>query len=140
MIQTLLNRLDKVTPKGTNAWMARCPAHDDRTPSLAIKHISDGRILIKCFAGCEPTEILSSIGMTMSDLFPGGCLGELKGWDRLRQELGEIDEKKKQEQIVADEIFLAVCDAAREAGKKLTKKELDKEQECYRRHRAYTNG
>ena len=33
-------------------WMAPCPAHDDRTPSLAIGESSDGHILLHCFAGC----------------------------------------------------------------------------------------
>lgn len=34
-------------------WMARCPAHDDRTPSLSITEGHDGRLLVHCFAGCE---------------------------------------------------------------------------------------
>jgi putative DNA primase/helicase len=34
-------------------WMARCPAHDDRDPSLSIADGTDGRILLTCFAGCS---------------------------------------------------------------------------------------
>jgi putative DNA primase/helicase len=34
-------------------WMARCPAHDDRNPSLSIADGTDGRILMTCFAGCN---------------------------------------------------------------------------------------
>jgi putative DNA primase/helicase len=34
-------------------WMARCPAHDDRTPSLSITDGAEGRILLTCFAGCS---------------------------------------------------------------------------------------
>ena len=34
-------------------WVARCPAHDDRTPSLSIRETDDGRLLLKCFAGCS---------------------------------------------------------------------------------------
>ena len=33
-------------------WMACCPAHDDRTPSLSIADGAEGRILLTCFAGC----------------------------------------------------------------------------------------
>jgi putative DNA primase/helicase len=33
-------------------WMARCPAHDDRSPSLSIADGAEGRILLTCFAGC----------------------------------------------------------------------------------------
>ena len=35
-------------------WMARCPAHDDQTPSLSISEGSDGIVLVKCFTGCGP--------------------------------------------------------------------------------------
>ena len=32
---------------GTN-WMAPCPAHEDRDPSLAIRGTCDGRVLVHC--------------------------------------------------------------------------------------------
>ena len=68
--ETLLNQLHKVRQNGTGKWMACCPAHDDKSPSLSVKEGSDGHILIHCFAGCEPSEILSSVGLEMADLFP----------------------------------------------------------------------
>jgi hypothetical protein len=34
-------------------WMARCPAHNDRQPSLSIADGADGRLLLYCFAGCS---------------------------------------------------------------------------------------
>lgn len=69
MIGNLLNRLEKV--KGTKGrWTACCPAHADRSPSLAITHLDDGRILLKCFAGCSAQEIVTSVGMDLGDLFP----------------------------------------------------------------------
>lgn len=40
--------------------MARCPAHDDRTPSLSIKAGEGGRLLLRCFAGCGFEEILEA--------------------------------------------------------------------------------
>jgi hypothetical protein len=36
----------------TGGYTARCPAHDDRNPSLSIREIEDGRVLFHCFAGC----------------------------------------------------------------------------------------
>jgi len=54
----------------TNQWVACCPAHDDKHPSLAIKLADDGKILIKCWSGCGIEDICDSIGMTVSDLFP----------------------------------------------------------------------
>ncbi len=69
MIGNLLNRLEKV--KGTKGrWTACCPAHADRSPSLAITALDDGRILLKCFAGCSANEIVTSVGMDIGDLFP----------------------------------------------------------------------
>ncbi len=34
-------------------WMARCPAHDDRKPSLSIREGDHGKVLVCCHAGCE---------------------------------------------------------------------------------------
>jgi len=73
---TLLNGLDGVRETGPGKYIARCPAHDDRSPSLAIKDCEDGRILIHCFAGCETEEVLSTIGLTFSDLMPERIGGE----------------------------------------------------------------
>ncbi len=69
MIGNLLNRLEKV--KGSKGrWTACCPAHGDKSPSLAITMLDDGRILLKCFAGCSAYEVVSAVGMDMTDLFP----------------------------------------------------------------------
>jgi hypothetical protein len=68
--ETLLNQLHKVRQNGTGKWMACCPAHEDRTPSLSIKEDSDGTILLHCFAGCSAEEIIGAAGVEMGDLFP----------------------------------------------------------------------
>ena len=51
-------------------WSSKCPAHPDRTPSLSIREGADGRVLLKCFAGCSPEGIVAALGIRMSDLFP----------------------------------------------------------------------
>jgi len=51
-------------------WMARCPAHDDRTPSLSIAQGDDGRVLLKCHAGCTHQAIAAALGLAERDLFP----------------------------------------------------------------------
>jgi hypothetical protein len=51
---------------------ARCPAHEDRSPSLSVAEGSDGRALVYCFSGCETRDIIAAIGLTWSDLFPPG--------------------------------------------------------------------
>jgi len=70
MIGNLLNRLSKVKRNGNNQWMACCPAHQDKTPSLSIKDVGDGRILLNCLAGCGTEDVLDSIGMSFEDIMP----------------------------------------------------------------------
>jgi len=85
-IEPLLNRLDKVRKTGHDKWTACCPAHDDRTPSLAIKHV-DGRILLHCFSGCSVDSVLSALGLGFIDLFdeklPLTCTEKISRRDRL---------------------------------------------------------
>jgi len=50
-------------------WIAPCPAHNDRSPSLSIGEGSDGRLLLHCFGGCSTESIVSKLGLSMSDLF-----------------------------------------------------------------------
>jgi len=65
----ILSRLEGVRQTGDNRWIAKCSAHDDKSPSLAIREVDD-RVLIHCFAGCSPQEIVSVVGLDLSDLFP----------------------------------------------------------------------
>jgi hypothetical protein len=51
-------------------WAAPCPAHDDTHPSLAIDIGRDGRVLLRCHAGCSLEAILDALGLTARDLFP----------------------------------------------------------------------
>lgn len=69
-VQTLLSRLDGLRETGPNKWAARCPAHDDRSPSLAIKETTGGAVLVHCFAGCDVSEVIGAVGLELSDLFP----------------------------------------------------------------------
>jgi hypothetical protein len=68
--QILLSRLDRVKRTGSGRWIARCPAHDDRGPSLAIRELDDGRVVVHCFAGCEAESVLGAVGLSFSDLYP----------------------------------------------------------------------
>lgn len=68
--ETLLQHLQKVKRTRPGNWLACCPAHFDKTASLSVRELDDGRVLAHCFAGCSVEEILSSIGLTFDDLFP----------------------------------------------------------------------
>ena len=66
---TLLHRLDGVRPTGQDQWVARCPAHEDKSPSLSIAE-KDDRVLIHCHAGCDVNEVVDAVGLNITDLFP----------------------------------------------------------------------
>ena len=56
---------------GPGKWLAKCPAHDDRSPSLSIREGHDGRVLLWCWAGCDTAAVLKASGLTMGSLFAG---------------------------------------------------------------------
>jgi putative DNA primase/helicase len=47
--------------KAGAAWMARCPAHDDRAPSLSIADARDGKVLVRCHAGCDQRDVIAAL-------------------------------------------------------------------------------
>jgi len=67
-LETILARLQGVRRNGAG-HIARCPAHEDRSPSLGIAEGRDGRVLLNCFAGCPPENVVHALGLTMRDLF-----------------------------------------------------------------------
>ena len=70
-LEKLLPHLDGVQSRG-NQYRAICPAHEsrNRSRSLSLKETDDGGVLLHCFAGCSPVEILGAIGLDLRDLFP----------------------------------------------------------------------
>ena len=42
-------------------WTARCPAHDDRTPSLSLTDTKDGKLLVRCHAGCDQKDVIAAL-------------------------------------------------------------------------------
>jgi hypothetical protein len=68
-LEAILSRL-KGAHRYNGYWMALCPAHNDKNPSLKVQPGEDGRILIHCFAGCKPERILSAIGLDWDVLYP----------------------------------------------------------------------
>jgi len=66
----LLSRLERIRQTGRGTWLARCPAHDDRGPSLSIREKEDGTVLLHCFSGCSAHEVVAAVGLEIADLFP----------------------------------------------------------------------
>lgn len=69
IVKEFLGRLEGVR-RSSGGWMARCPAHEDRNPSLSV-HEVNGTILLKCFAGCAFDEIVAALGLEKQDFFAG---------------------------------------------------------------------
>jgi putative DNA primase/helicase len=46
--------------KARSGWTARCPAHEDRTPSLSIRD-SDGKVLVRCHASCDQERVIAAL-------------------------------------------------------------------------------
>ena len=67
--QDFLPRLERARKQG-DGWQACCPAHEDKRASLSVQQADDGKLLLKCHAGCETTAVVRALGLKMQDLFP----------------------------------------------------------------------
>ena len=67
--ERILAHLENVKRAGTG-WSSRCPVHDDSENSLSLSEAQDGRVLIHCFAGCPPADVVAAVGLSLRDLFP----------------------------------------------------------------------
>lgn len=65
-----ISRLEKCKRTGNGTWLACCPAHEDRSPSMSVREVEDGRVLVHCFAGCGVDAILGAVGLEFDALFP----------------------------------------------------------------------
>lgn len=54
--------------KAGSGWSSRCPAHDDRTPSLSLRDTGDGKVLVRCHAGCDQDAVIAHL--KANDLWP----------------------------------------------------------------------
>ena len=81
-IDLILPRLQRVWKRPGRSWVARCPAHDDKGPSLSIRETDSEAVLLHCFAGCPPGAVIAALGIQFSDLFPQKPTLEGKPTDR----------------------------------------------------------
>jgi len=66
----LLPRLRQVRRTGPGRWIASSPTREDRHPSLAIRELEDGRLLLHDFGGDAVADVLAVLGLELGDLFP----------------------------------------------------------------------
>lgn len=116
---------------GRGRWVARCPAHQDRSPSLSVSEGDDGRVLMHCFAGCEIEQVCANLMLDLGDLFPPKPEGYGSGAPAARR--ARITYLQAL-QIVKAEVLLvhtAACNLA--AGHALTPEDLARLTESTRR-------
>jgi len=113
-VDNLLSRLDRVKKTARADWVACCPAHDDRSPSLTISETADGRVLIHDFGGCSPAEVLAAVGLDFTDLFPErdhDDAGRPKDW----RTAGYKDSRQNKVSIAPRTALVAIAHDATEA-------------------------
>lgn len=114
----LLARLERVIPAGPGRWYARCPAHEDRSPSLSIRETGE-RVLIHCFAGCDPDAVLKALGLGWRDLYPDSWeCARRRPWEAVRDyakgTLARVDP------LDHERLILRIAAADLRAGKELS--------------------
>jgi DNA primase len=118
-LEDFLSRLEKVRGKN-GSFTACCPAHRDKSPSLAIRQDGE-RILLHCFAGCGAKDVVSAVGLTLGDLFQ-----EEKKWHRqkpLKRQFYATDLLR----IINKEALIVLISAIDMAGgKKLSDADLER--------------
>jgi DNA primase len=65
-----------------SGWTARCPAHEDRKPSLSISSGRDGKVLVRCHAGCDQRDVIA-------------ILRQRGLWETTRKSWGRFARKRK---------------------------------------------
>jgi len=112
----LLERRDKVRAAGKGSWMACCPAHDDKSPSLSITE-SDGKLLVYCHAQCPALSVVEAVGLTWDDLFAESFTKPERVM-KPRTEMDRVDAAALShwKDASVDEIVMDYCKVARKKG------------------------
>lgn len=120
-IETILSRLQGLKAQGDNRWISRCPAHQDKTPSLTIRAAPDGRILMHCFAGCETEAVLGALGLEFGELFPEPLTRE--ALPRVPQPFSALDALKC---LTAESAIVAIASSDIVLGRRLSDRDAER--------------
>lgn len=116
-----LSRLQKVKRTGPDRWLALCPAHDDRHPSLNVRIQADGTKLVICRSGCDQEEIRLAMGCEWADFYPEKSTGV---YDRKLPRAFPVSDVV--EALEHEVMIVAVCACDIAAGKALSKEDKDR--------------
>lgn len=96
-VEHVLSRLQGVRQTGEGRWVALCPAHDDAHPSLAVRETPEGKVLLRCWAGCPTSAVLAALGLSWSNLFPDPLPGRGRGARWLTRAEREVAKRSQAE-------------------------------------------
>lgn len=106
MIDEILSRLEKIKRTGRGNWLACCPAHDDRSPSLTIHESETGKIVVRCHAECSFEEIVNAVGLGWEPWFPPKQDGDFSSAIRRPFPAGDVLEALAAEAMI---VTTAAC-------------------------------
>jgi hypothetical protein len=89
-IQEVLSRLEGVR-EVSDGWMALCPAHDDHDPSLSVTEGEEQPVVLHCWAGCTPREVVAALGLDFTDI----CEGEEPPGNGRSEVLSEVQRRRQ---------------------------------------------
>lgn len=126
----LIERLDNPRQTGTGKWQARCPAHDDKSPSLSVAETRDGRTLIHCHAGCQAIDVVHAVGLELADLFPEStdAYQSRPFWWAIKSR-GEREDADRD--ISHERRILELASSDRAAGKTLSHADMARERQAF---------
>ena len=127
-VEAILSMLEGVKSSGANRWMALCPVHGDKSPSMGIKECSDGTVLMNCFAcGANGMEIAEAAGVSISELFPPDS----------SRPTGPTREQRST--IETDKVIMLIYDADKRGGREQTLADYKRYTLAKERHAAMTS-
>ena len=84
-LDNILSKLSKVK-KTARGYMACCPVHNDKNPSMTITETDDGKVLAHCFScGARGTDVVEALGLPQSELFSGEFTGTYDAKYKIRK-------------------------------------------------------
>lgn len=110
IIQRIADSLGGI-PKAGGGWMARCPAHDDRTPSLSIDLGENGHPILKCFSGCSNEAVIDKLRSCGLWQESGTGMSE----EEIRESLQQSAKRKEERQKKADQVAALAIEVWRQA-------------------------
>ncbi len=122
-VSKVLDRVSGLKQTGAGRWIARCPAHEDKSPSLSIRETDDGRVLLHDFGGCETGDVLAALGLGFADLFDKQLehyLPPIRGGFSARELL----------ELLAHEATVAALLVSDATGRDMTEHECDRLLQC----------